>query len=294
MATNVTTTTNYKGEVAGGIFRQIFLQSDSIESGLVTLQGGIKSEVAYLREATLANGIVDYQCGFSPSGDIDFPEKIVNLKKLSLPVEICKEEFRSTWGARNMSDSAWNVGLDPQEYREAIIDMMMGTVAEATEKSIWNGVEGAGDFQGVLTEMATDAKINKIASAVPITPANVIEQLTAVLAATPIKVKQHKDFVIVVDVVTAEALAVAYMNSNFAKDPNTFLHYTINKVNGLEASTILTYIKGNIQFLTGLASDRNEVKVEDKEFEGQYRAMMVWLAGASYVNASDITLYQGV
>ena len=291
--TTVNINTNYAGEAAGKIFTSIFLKADTLEKGAINVIPNVVGTTAYLRKTYLADGIVDYACGWNPAGTLDLDEKEVKAKKLMLELEICKEVFRQRWSAAQMGFSAWNNEI-PADEKEALMLEVAGLIASQVEKDIWNG-DGSvnGHFQGILTELATDADSNKV-TGVAITAANVIEEMGKVLDATPVEVLQHPDFKFAVSTDVYRKYVRALGNAAFAQSASDFEGFELTVLNGLPANSMLTYVKDQMVFLTGLESDLNEIRIKDMDetdLSGNIRVKAVYLAGASYVDGANITWY---
>lgn len=293
MATTVNLSSAYKGEAAGKIFTQIFLKADTIEKGAISVIPNVVGTSAYLRKTYLTDGIVDYACGFTPAGTLDLTEKEVKVKKLMLPLEICKETFRQRWSAAQMGFSAWNNEI-PADEKEAILLEVAGLIHSTVEKDIWTGVGTVnGHFQGILTELANDTDSNDV-TGVAITAANVIEEMGKVLDATPVEVLQHPDFRFAVSTDVYRKYVRALGNAAFAQSASDFEGFELTVLNGLPANSMLTYVKDQMVFLTGLESDLNEIRIldmDEHDLSGNIRVKAVYLAGASYVDGANITWY---
>ena len=206
MPTSLNINTVFKGHVAGDIIREIFLEASTISNDLIDMVLNVKGKKAYLRVVTLEGGLVDYTCKFEPAGDVGFGEKEVTLKKLRMPIELCKEEFRDTWEQLEMSASANNANTSiPQTPLEALLDSMRGTALETIELDIWQGdYKTKGHFGGILVELIKDTKAagRILVEKDPITVTNVEDIFEKVILSTPIKVTQRADFRLVTDAKT--------------------------------------------------------------------------------------------
>ena len=293
MATTVNISTAYKGESAGKIFTQIFLKADTLAKGAIGVIPNVTGELAYLRKTELSDALVDYTCAFEPSGTLDLTEKEVKLKKIQLPLEICKEKFRQRWSASQMGFSAWNDEI-PADEKEALMLEIAGIIEASVEKDIWNGVgTQTGHFEGIMTELKADVDANNVDGAV-LDATNIISAMGAVIDATPVEVLGHPDFKLAMDLRSFNLYKRALGNSAFAQNPNDFEGYEITVLNGLPANSILTYVKDQVNFLTGLLADLNEIRIldmTDKDLSDNIRIKAVFLAGASYVDGENITYY---
>lgn len=293
MATTVNVNTAYNGEVAGKIFTSMFLQADTLAKDAISVVPNVVGTTAYLRKTNLSDGLTDFVCGWNPSGTLDLGEKEVGLKKIMLSLEICKETFRQRWSASQMGFSAWNDQI-PADEKEALMLEVQGLIASSVERDIWNGdASQDGHFGGILTELLADVDAN-IVTGVAITAANVIEEMGKVLDATPVEVLQAPSFKFAVSVDVYRKYVRALGNAAFAQSASDFEGFELTVLNGLPANSMLTYDKNNLVFLTGLESDLNEVRIKDMDetdLSGNIRVKAVFIAGASYINADEVTVY---
>ena len=91
MATTVTVSSNYAGQVAGDIVGKAFKEADTLRLGLVNVLPDIDYKVS-LRKISYANGRQDYACGFTPAGAVTLSEVELAPKKIKNEFEICKED----------------------------------------------------------------------------------------------------------------------------------------------------------------------------------------------------------
>lgn len=294
--TVVNLTTAYNGQVAGRIFTSMFLQADTLAKDAIQVIPNVIGTTAYLRKTELSDGIIDYACGWTPSGEIDLTEKEVKVKKLMLPLEICKDTFAQRWLSHEMGAkvSAWGDNI-PADEKEALMLEVQSLITSTIERDIWTGNGSlTGHFQGILTELATDATSNSVAG-VAITAANVIEEMGKVLDATPVPVLQSPNFKFAVSTDVYRKYVRALGNAAFAQNANDYEGYDLTVLNGLPANSMLTYVKDNLVFLTASLDDINEIRIVDMDtvdLSGTIRIKAVYSAGASYVNGADVTWYE--
>lgn len=292
MATTTIIDQSYIGDVAGKIFTKAYLEQYSLKSGIVEVVpfAGLS---AFLRK-TLVNGVfVNYSCGFNPSGSIDLTDKEVTPKKLKMELEICKEDFRRTWSAYQMGFSAWNNEI-PADEKEAIMIDIRRNISEFLEEQIWNGVTGNGTFQGILTEAEADADVVKV-DGVAITAANVEAEMLKLINATPLAIRKHRNFRIVVSNDVLLAYLGALDNAYYKRDNAYYLGYKIDVLDNLPANTMLAFVLGNLKFITGLESDFNEIRVKDmdeSDLSGTIRIKVVLSGIATYVDGSELVVYR--
>lgn len=296
--TNLEINTVFKGTVAGGIYGQLFLEQDTLEKGLIDAIFNVTGTYAYLRAVQLKDGLIDYQCKFEPAGDVEFNEKEVRLKKVMLPLELCKEDFRNTWEGYEMGYSASNSDAEiPSTPLEALMLEIKKTISEAVERDIWVGDYGqSGHFGGLLTELVHDknATDSFIGDGSKITTATVEDALDLLIEETPIKVLQSSDFKIVMDAKTKSRFRRSLRKQNFAMSEFEYDGYKLETANGLPESTMLSYTRSNVKFLSGLKEDYNKIEVLDmskKNGDDTYRIKCVYSGGASYVASEYLKVY---
>jgi len=304
MATSLTVSSNYAGNVAGEIIGKAFKEADTLAKGLVTVLPDIDYQTS-LRLVSYGDGRVDYACGFTPTGSVTLSEKILAPKKIKNEQEICKEELRQIWSSASMGFSAHNDQM-PADVESALLAEILGDTAEATDKDIWQGnASNTGEFDGFLKLFAADGNVIKANNgitplAAAITKANVISEIEKVLNAVPVALRRKPDLVHAIspDVALAyeQAQVSAGISNGFGGDEKQLRYGSrvFEVINGLPDNTIVVYQRKNLAFGTGLLSDHNEVRIKDmdeSDLSGQIRYKMVYTAGVQYANSAEIVWY---
>lgn len=293
-ATKVTVNSNFQGVAAGEIIGQIFKKANTLSEGLITVIPNVVGS-AFLRKTNVVDGLADYSCGFTPSGEVDLSEVEITPKKLKVNIEICKETFRSRWSAAQMGFSAWNDEI-PADEREAIMLELSQAISAKIESYIWTGVAATnGQFGGLIPKMVADSTVVDVVGTA-ITASNVIEELGKALDAQSDAVLDRADFVFGVskNVHRAYVRAMGATVANYQGDTADFEGYKLAVINGLPANTMVLYPSNNVSFLTGLESDLQEVRIldmDEHDLSGTIRIAMVFTAGVGYADGSDIVLY---
>lgn len=294
MATNVTINSQFKGVPAGQIIGSIFREANTLKDRLINVIPDVVGS-GFLRRTNIVDGLLDYSCGFTPSGSIDLTEVEITPKKFKVNIEICKETFRSRWSAAQMGFSAWN-DVIPADEQEAIMLELSNSVSSKIETNIWNGLSAtSGQFQGLLPKMVADSTVVKVGTPVAITPLNVAAQMGRTLDLVKDAVVEREDFIFGVskNIHRAFVRANGATNSNYQADTNNFEGYEIRVIAGLPANTMVLYNQANVSFLTGLESDSQEVRIKDMDdISGTIRVGMVFTAGVGYAYGGDIVLYK--
>lgn len=300
MATSLNITTNYVGEVAGEYIGAMIKESNTLSQNLVTILPNIVS-TTFLRKIQTADAFVDYVCGWTPSGSITLSEYSITPKKVMWNSEICKEDFRQLWTAKEMGFSAHNDNL-PATEQAAILLEMGKVVARKIDVDIWEGSNIAGRFNGLIPQLLLDATVIDVATPTTITDSNVEAELADFIDAIPDAVLGATDLVMGVSTNVARALrkkqgAFARSNGTF-ENPSEFGFngYTLTEIKGLNANTMVGYAKSNVTFVTGLLADHNEIKVKDMDetdLSGTVRMKVVFTGAIGYAYGAEIVLYRG-
>ena len=290
----------YAGKEAGGIIGQAFKEGETLSKGLVRVYENINFKLN-LRKINYTDGTTPYSCGFTPSGDIDLSEKVLEPLKFKNDIEVCKEDFRQTWSEDQEGASAFNINL-ASDIENAIITEVLGQHAQKIDNQIWNGDSlNTGEFDGYIKLFEADANVIKGTGAV-ITKVNVLESLIAALEATPVSIRNSNDLKVVVSADVYQAynfylVSQGVINGLGGADmPVTFAGYTMERVSGLDPNTIVIYERDNLIFGTGLLGDHNELRVRDMDdslMDGNVRMKMVYNAGVQYYNSAEIVYYVG-
>lgn len=304
MATTLTVSSNYAGQVAGEIIGKAFKESDTIKRGLINIIPNIDFQIS-IRKIQFTNGLKNYACGFAPVGTITLNEKLLTPKKLDLPFEICKENLRQTWSSASMGFSAHN-DVMPKDIETALIAEVLGDVSQVTESNIWTGVAAtAGQFGGFIPLFTADANVIKANNGIvpldaAITKANVVAEIEKVLNAIPVAVRKSADLVIGVSDNVALAYTQALVSAGISNGLGgndmqlRYGRYVLEIIGGLPDNTFVAYEKKNLNFGTGLLSDHNEIRIKDMDevdLSGYVRFRMVYTAGVQYANSDEILWY---
>ena len=308
MATTTNITTTYAGEYAGKIVSQALLSGNTLANGGLEVRPNIIKQEVVKRFET--DGLIrGGSCDFTDTSTIDYTERILTPKELQVNVEICKKDWVNDWVGVEMGFSAFKNA--PSSISDYIIQYFAAKVAAATETSIWQGTDGANDYDGFTTLLAADANLpaaNEV-TGTTVTAANVIAEIEKVYQAIPASLYGSPDLRIYVSQDVYKHYAVALggfasgglgangiggqgLNQGFAG--LQFAGVPIFMANGLPADTMIAAERGNLWFGTSVMSDWNEVKLLDMaDLDGSQniRVIMRFLAGVQYGVVEDIVTY---
>lgn len=299
MATTLDITTNFVGEVAGDYIGKMIKGSNTLSDNLVTILPNIVS-TTYLRKIETADSFVDYVCGFTPAGSITLSEYAITPKKIKWDSELCKEDFRQLWTAKEMGFSAHNDSLPATEQGAILMDMAR-VIARKVDVDIWQGDNTTGKFNGLIPQLLADASVIDVATPVAITSANVEAELARFVDAVPDAVIGADDLVLGVSTNVLRALkkvqgSQARANGTFANPSEfDFNGYTLTEIKALAANTMVAYTKSNVTFVTGLLADHNEIKIKDMDetdLSGNIRMKVVFTGAIGYAYGGEIVLYK--
>ena len=195
----------------------------------------------------------------------------------------------------------------PKNFTDYFIAHLSEKIAEKTEQNIWSGVEGNGTFDGFATLLASDSDLptaQKIAGET-VTAENVVDALGSVVDAIPSSLYGNEDLFYTTIINSNEFLggfqaggqgANGFMAQGNNQDID-IQHFDGVKVvcaNGLANDTMISTLKSNLYFGTGLLNDQNEVKILDmSDLDGSknVRFIMRYTASVQYSISSDIVTY---
>jgi len=308
MATTTSITTTYAGENKGKIISAALLSGNTLANGGLTFRPNVKYQEVVRRLET--DGIVkDATCDFTDTSTITSTERLLTPKELQVNLELCKLDWVNDWDGVKMGYSAFD--NMPKNIQDYIIQYVAAKVAAATETSIWQGADGAGDFDGFEALLTVDANLPAAqeVAGTTVTAANVVTELGKVADAIPSALYGSDDLYIYVSQNVFRAYkrslggfqsngqgANGYMAQGNNQDINIqwFDGIKLFMANGLSDNTMIAAEKSNLWFGTGLLSDHTEVRILDMaDLDGSknLRVIMRYTAGVQYGVVEDIVTY---
>ena len=300
MATTTNITTSYAGEHKGKIISAALLAGNTLGSKAITFRPNVKYQEVVRRLET--DGIVkDSTCDFTDTSTLTSTERLLTPKELQVNLELCKKDWVDDWAGVQMGYSAFD--NMPKSIQDYIIQYVAAKVAQTTETSIWQGADGAGDFDGFETLLAVDAALPAAqeVTGTTVTAANVVAELGKVVDAIPSSLYGNPDLYIYVsqNVFRAYKRALAATNGSIQGNNQDINVEFVDGVkvfmaNGLSDNTMIAGTKDNFWFGTGLMSDHNEVRILDmSDLDGSrnFRVIMRYSAGVQYGVVQDIVTY---
>jgi len=261
-------TSTYAGEFAGKYISAALLSGNTIANGLIEVKPNVKFKEV-LKRVSLSGAIANASCDFIDAGAVVLTERIIEPKELQINLELCKTPFQSDWDAIEMGYSAHD--NMPKTFSDYFIGLMAAEISAQTETDIWSGTAGAGTFDGFATLLtAATLPAGQDITGVAITAENVVEELGKVVDALPSSLYGNEDLYIYVsqNVLRAYKRAIAasggsVQGNNQDLNVEFFDGIKVVAANGLANDTIVSTLKSNLYFGTGLLNDQNEIKVLD-------------------------------
>jgi hypothetical protein len=295
MATTVSLTTTFAGEVAGGYLSAAFLSNESLQH--LTVKTQIPNKLKIRRIQDDGTTFTEPSCTFTPGGTVTLDERTITLVDLSYPRELCKITFLPDWEAL----AAQNGNIN--SVSDALVMTMMGKIAEINESMVWTGTAGANSYAGLITLIDADNTVNFVASPVAITSSNVIAKIQLLIAEMPTRVKRATEKpIIYMGVDVWEAYMYAQIGAGFAtfltggpEVPKTFMGlYEIAVCPGMPENTMIFAQKSNLWFGTNELSQWNSIDVIDMEpvnLDKTVRFNATFFAGTNYGWGNEIAAY---
>ena len=300
-------TSTYAGESAGKFIAAALLSAKTLDQEAVTIMPNVKYK-SVIQKLDVSGIVQDASCDFTTSGSVALSERILEPKELQVNLELCKQEFLTSWEALQLGYSAFDE--IPATFNDFLVSYVGGKVAEATEQSIWTGLAASnGQFKGYLPAMSASAAVGgatdviQSAASGSVTSANVIAKLEALETAIPDTVYGKEDLVIYIPTNVAKAYQQA-VGANYANGWNNQVTVGAKPLDyngiplmhcpGMTSSYMVAAQKSNLFFGTGLMNDYNEVRVLDMaDLDGSqnYRVIMRYTADTQFGIGQDVAIH---
>ena len=299
-------TSTYAGEFAGKYVSAALLSGNTIANGLIEVKPNVKHKEV-LKRVSLSGAIANASCDFTDAGAVVLTERIIEPKELQVNLELCKTPFQSDWEAISMGYSAHD-NL-PANFSDYFIGLMAAEIAAQTETDIWSGTAGAGTFDGFSTLLtAATLPAGQDITGTTVNAGNVIEELGKVADAVPSSLYGNEDLYIYVSQNVFRAYKRALggfqsgvgangvngLGNNQDIDIQYFDGIKVVAANGLADDTMVSTLKSNLFFGTGLLSDHNEIKVLDMaDLDGSKNVRFIarYTAGVQIAVLEDVVFY---
>ena len=302
-------TTTYAGEFAGKYIAAALLSATTLDKKYISILPNVKYKQV-LQKIAVDSIVNDASCNFVTSGTVALTERVIEPKELQVNLELCKQNFVQSWEALQLGYSAFDE--IPKDFTDFLISYVGGTVAQATEQSIWAGTAATnGQFAGLLPALSASVAVGGAGAALQATgsgavnSSNVLAKLDNVFQTIPNTVYGKEDLIIYVPTNVAKAYQQALAGGaqgangwnnqmNVGEKPMNFNGVEIAMCPGMTSNYIVAAQKSNLYFGTGLMSDYNEVRVLDMaQIDGSqnFRIIMRYTAATQVGILSDAVIY---
>ena len=273
MAFNVTS--NFAGKAAGFYISAALKEAKSLDYLSMIENIKYKSNIQRMAGSSV---VKDATCDFSDAGTLDLTEKVLEPKNLQINIDLCKKNLLSSWEALQMRAGAG--APPPASFDDYVISYMGDIIAQATEESIWSGVNGTtGEFTGFLGAAVgyllpgVDATVIQSSASGAYTAANIIANLQtlttdmaanvpAILGKEDLHIyMNNKTYAMYISAVSTLGYVNAY-NMNGDYEP-VFEGYKIAVCPGMADNQLVAAEKSNCYFGTDLLSDATRITLMD-------------------------------
>jgi hypothetical protein len=305
---NPTVTSTYAGEFAGKYISAALFSAKTLDNKYITIMPNVKYK-SVIQKVAIDNAISNASCDFTATGSVALTERVITPKELQVNLQLCKQDFLDSWEALQLGYSAFDT--IPASITDYLVSYVGAQVAQATEISIWQGVNATnGQFGGLYTALSSSVGVGGATAPITasasgsVTSTNVIAALNSVYNAIPAAIYGKDDTVIYVPTNVAKAYQQA-VGQNYAngfnntvtigEKPMNFQGVELAWCPGLADNAIVAAQKSNLFFGTGLLSDYQEVKVLDMaDLDGSqnFRVIMRYTAGTQFGIGQDIVVYK--
>ena len=295
---NPTVTESFCGTDAGFYISAALCEAISLDEMTVLENVKYKTAVQRIEAATV---VKDSSCDFTEAGTLALTERSLEPKNLQVNLQLCKTNLLRSWEALQMRAGAWN--NNAPRFEEYVISLLAKNIAEATEKSIWQGAKlTSGEFEGLTTAgtgtFANDGTVIAGVATAPFTSANIVANLDGAAALVPNALFGKEDLRVYMNQKTyrmylesqASAGYQQLYNMNDAFVP-MYNGIRIALTCGMLDDQIVIAERSNLFFGTDLLSDTTEVRLLDMAMldgSNNLRAIAKYSGGVQHGVGEDI------
>ena len=219
---------------------------------------------------------------------------------LMVNAEICQSDLETSFLAEWMRAGSNIADFTPAAFMSHVSSRLAAKINDELEVLTWQTASGCTGLVGALSGSYSSNTVSVQLSAVTVTSANVVAEMTKVYNAIPQVLKNRlKDLVWYVssDVANAYRLAVATVSAEMytLQDVTlSFLGIKIITAEGLPSSSMYLSLKDNFVYLTDLLSDENKLTIVNMlNTTGEFKTRIVSALkfGVSFTNGKEIVSY---
>ncbi|NDW10065.1 phage major capsid protein [Dysgonomonas sp. 520] len=211
-------------------------------------------------------------CGWTPSGDVKFSERELEVKPYKVNFEQCLAEFEKSWIGEIMKPGA-NLDELPSEVEDQIMYLVQKKIGKEIEAKIWNGVASATDIDGFITVLDNATDTIKVAG-VALTKANILGEFEKIFLAQSedvIDASEDGELKFYVSKKAEKLIKLALAdtnNSNIVINQNwlntgdsiSYMGYEVVALSGIPSDVMVFANWHNLAYGTDLISDETELR----------------------------------
>lgn len=303
-------TTEFNGSDAGQIMSDVFATGVMFNpTNAVQLYNvSNKLSVTILEDGSFATQ--PYNCSFI-DGDITLTDRVLNPEKFMITKSYCKSVLWDSWlsfvHANNMNPNSL-MQLDANNvssFTQYVVDFYTRKAGYEIDRIIWESylghpTPGLSVITGLVRRMSSAIDTIKVASAVPLTVANVKSAFEEVLTLTPSNVLAQPDFAFYINPKTASLYQMSLTNPGFYGNAANgqialnFLGYKVVVSAGIPDNTIVATYAANLFIGTNINSvsfnifDKSVIGEDIIGIRGQ------WVLDTNFGLGKNVVLYTNV
>ena len=259
MPTTNSITTTYVGKDSGAFISPVLKSGITLGTPNVTIHNNV-NYTSRITSLSLADIIKDATCDFDATGTVTQDEVWLAVKKLEVNLQLCKNDYYADFIGENTG--AWGP-LNNGAFLRYFTARIGAHVSDAMETLVWQGVDGAGAFDGFETLLTPD-----IVSTTP-TVSTIIADMRATKAVVSADLYSKSDFYYYLSSKNYELFMQANNdkgNANPCGENCVSLDGTrVVQSPGMADASIICAQKSNLHFGTWTSSDMNRISLIDQE-----------------------------
>jgi len=299
MPSNPVYTPSFSGKDAGEYYVASFKANSTIQQIKMYENVEYKQVLRKLTEDGFGFGAPT--CSFTDAGTINIDERVLTLSKFQIHRTLCIDQFNDSADAKFAQN-----GQLSQNTIDAMMNMMLGEIADRNETLIWQGTASGSNgtqYDGLLTTLNGDNDTIYAGQTANITDSNVLAEIKKTIDLMPFAVKSASEkpkLYVSSNVAEAYRYKQATLgNGNFyfsgeAIRMSWLGTYEIVECGGMPNNCMVFAQPSNLTFGTNTLSDWNTLKMLpmlEVTGDNQVRFVAQFWAGAQHVKGGEVVVY---
>ena len=297
MATTNNITTTYVGKDSGAFISTVLQSGVTVGTPRVKIHNNVNYKYR-INQLELSSLIKAATCDFDATGTITQTEVWLNVKKLEVNLALCKNDYYADFIGENTG--AWGA-LNNGAFLRYLTSIIGAFVADANETMVWQGVDGAGAYDGFETLFLADATVIDVPTPIVLDATNIASELRRGTKLANQTVLQKSDTYIYMG---NQAYQVFMQSNNDKGNASpcgencvTFDGIKVFNAHGMTTNAYAIAQQSNLHWGSWMTSDLNRIAVIDQEpLDGSdnMNFVMKYFAGVQHGIGAEITFYSGV